>query len=226
MSFPRHEGERDAIIIAFPQQRVTPAEAEITAEAIVVPLPGVADFGNVAVSESREETLVSESDTGVAEEDDSPPSERVSRRAHNVALHALAQRGQSRAELEARLVSRELPREAVNDEIVRLEQRGLIDDEALAIDLVDKYSERRGLGRQAVAHKLRERNIAPEIISRVLESVSDDDERARLLEVADDRARALRSLPPAVAKRRLVAYLQRRGFSGQDVFAVVNDVLG
>jgi regulatory protein len=153
------------------------------------------------------------------------PTDRQRRRAHNVAVHALAGRGQSREEIERKLLSRELPEEAVADEIERLEGLGLINDVDLASDLVDRYAQRQGLGRHAVAQKMRERRIAPEVIAHALSAVSDADEQGRLLEVARDRARALRSLAPDVAKRRLAAYLQRRGFRGNDIFSVIDEVL-
>jgi regulatory protein len=203
------EGERDATIIAFPLQRVTPPSGDDTREAVVIEMTGITPEEPVEALESLTEE----------------PTERQRRRAHNVAVHALATRDQSREEIERRLLARQLPDDAVNDEIERLEALGLINDENLARELVDRYALRQGLARQAVAHKMRARNIAPEIISRALESVSDDDEQARLLEVASDRARALRSLAPEVAKRRLVAYLQRRGFRGNDIFSVVDQVL-
>jgi SOS response regulatory protein OraA/RecX len=113
----------------------------------------------------------------------------------------------------------------VADEIERLEGLGLINDVDLASDLVDRYAQRQGLGRHAVAQKMRERRIAPEVIAHALSAVSDADEQGRLLEVARDRARALRSLAPDVAKRRLAAYLQRRGFRGNDIFSVIDEVL-
>lgn len=209
MNNPSVEGERDATIIAFPLQRVTPPESSQSFSAVVTPLTeGSVDLGPEEVSAPLE-----------------APTDRERRRAHNVAVHALTGRGQSREEIERKLLSRELPEEAVADEIERLEGLGLINDSDLASDLLDRYGERKGLGRQAVAQKMRERRISPEIIARTLESVSDEDEHARLLEVASDRARVLQSLAPDVAKRRLVAYLQRRGFRGNAIYAVVDEAL-
>lgn len=205
MSVPSVEGERDATIIAFPLQRVAPPHTSDSCAAVVIPLLG----------------LVTEEDTVSSPE----PTDRQRRRAHNIAVHALAGRGQSREEIERKLLSRELPEEAVADEIERLEGLGLINDVDLASDLVDRYAQRQGLGRQAVAQKMRERRIAPEVIAHALSAVSDSDEQVRLLEVARDRARALRSLAPDVAKRRLAAYLQRRGFRGNDIFSVIDEVL-
>ena len=205
MNNPSVEGERDATIIAFPLQRVTPPEPSASFRAVVIPL-------TEALPHDRSEA-------------NEAPTERQRRRAHNVAVHALAGRGQSREEIERKLLSRDLPEDAVADEIERLEGLGLINDVDLASDLLDRYGQRQGLGRQAVAQKMRDRRIAPEIIASTLESISDEDEHGRLLEVASDRARALQSLAPDVAKRRLVAYLQRRGFRGNDIYSVVDQVL-
>lgn len=156
---------------------------------------------------------------------DANPSERARQRARNVALHALATRGVSKQEIEERLVSRDLPDDVVREEISALERQGLIDDTELASNLVDKYVVRQGLGRRAASEKMRQRGISASIIAGALEGVSNADESARLREVAQDRARALGSLAPEVAKRRLVAYLQRRGYSGNEIFSVVDEVL-
>lgn len=205
MNNPSVEGERDATIIAFPLQRVTPPEPSASFSAVVIPLT---------------DALPEESPEASA-----PATDRQRKRAHNVAVHALAGRGQSREEIERKLLSRELPEEAVAEEIERLEGLGLINDVDLASDLMDRYAQRQGLGRQAVAQKMRDRRIDPEIIASTLESISDEDEHVRLLEVASDRARALQSLAPDVAKRRLVAYLQRRGFRGNEIYSVVDQAL-
>src|SRR5436190_1784612 len=47
-----------------------------------------------------------------------------------------------------------------------------------------------------------------------------------LREAAEKKARSLTGLDPAVAKRRLRAYLLRRGFSGGEVIAAIRKALG
>ena len=208
MSIPFAHGERDATIIAFPVERVSRSPRSASGEAVVISLTAPA-------SPPEEDDDMS----------DTTPSERVRQRARNVALHALATRGVSKVEIEARLVSRELPDDVVQEQISALERQGLIDDADLASNLVDKYVIRQGLGRRAAAEKMRQRGISASVIAGALEGVSNEDESTRLREVAEDRARALGSLAPDVAKRRLVAYLQRRGYSGNEIFSVVDDVL-
>lgn len=220
MSIPFVHGERDAIIIAFPVERVSPPSRSTTREAVVISLA-------TPVRPSEGDDAVSQTSSGepTANTGDANPSERVRQRARNVALHALATRGVSKQEIEERLVSRDLPDDVVQEEISALERQGLIDDTELASNLVDKYVVRQGLGRRAASEKMRQRGISASIIAGALEGVSNADESARLREVAQDRARALGSLAPEVAKRRLVAYLQRRGYSGNEIFSVVDEVL-
>ncbi len=219
MSIPFVDGERDATIIAFPVERVSRAPRAATGEAVVIALSSPAsppeegpDLSDGTSTESPEANEVA-------------ASERVHRRARNVALHALATRGVSKVEIEARLVARELPAEVVAEQISTLERQGLIDDAELASNLVDKYVLRQGLGRRAAAEKMRQRGVPQAVIQEALEGISNEDESSRLREVAEDRARALGSLAPEVAKRRLVAYLQRRGYSGNEIFSVVDQVL-
>ena len=220
MSIPFVQGERDATIIAFPLDRVSKATTPASGDAVVVSLAA-------PVMATEKDETVSEQPEGDSSADAShaAPSDRLRQRARNVALHALATRGVSRVEIEARLVSRELPDDVVQDQISALERQGLIDDAELAGNLVDKYVTRQGLGRRAAAEKMRQRGLSAAVIAGALDGLSSEDESARLREVAEDRARVLGSLAPDVAKRRLVAYLQRRGYSGNEIFSVVDDVL-
>ncbi len=219
MSIPFANGERDATIIAFPVERVSHVSRTPAGDAVVISLTS-------AANPSGEDDEMSDStSTESPEGSETAVSDRVRQRARNVALHALATRGVSKVEIEARLVARELPAEVVAEQITDLERQGLIDDAELASNLVDKYVLRQGLGRRGAAEKMRQRGVSNTLIEEALEGISNEDESARLREVAEDRARALGSLAPEVAKRRLVAYLQRRGYSGNEIFGVVDEVL-
>jgi regulatory protein len=109
-------------------------------------------------------------------------------RAENVSMHALTRRGQSRRELERTLRSRDLPDDVIRHEIDRLERVGLIDDIALAQNLVGVLQERKGLGRTAIASELTRRLLSPAAIEYALELVDTGDERARAREVAVESA--------------------------------------
>ena len=146
-------------------------------------------------------------------------------RAENVSMHALTRRGQSRRELERTLRSRELPEDVIAHEIERLERVGLIDDIALAQNLVGVLQERKGLGRTAIASELTRRLLSPAAIEYALELVDTGDELARARDLAVKRAAQLSSYDRETAERRLAGYLARRGYSGSTVRAAVQHAL-
>lgn len=147
-------------------------------------------------------------------------------RAHNIGLHGLTRRNMSVAEMVALLESREIEHDDAEAEIARLEAVGLLDDRALAETLVRTLRERKGLGKSAIASELRRRAIAPEIALDALDQVDADDELNRAIEIARKRASQLRSYDSATAQRRLYAFLQRRGYSGQILSRAVDAALG
>ena len=150
---------------------------------------------------------------------------KAERRASNVSLNALARKGMSSREMEKLLERRELEPELIEAEIARLEGAGLLDDSSLAENLVRTLHERKGLGRSAISAELRRRQLDDSAISVALESIDADDELERAIEVATKRAGQLQSYDAETAKRRLGAYLQRRGYGGSVLSAAMNAAL-
>jgi len=145
--------------------------------------------------------------------------------AHHVALKALGRRGLSRREMERALQGRDFDDDSVAEQIERLERVGLVDDRALAQNLVGTLQERKGLGRSAIAAELTRRLLAPAAIAYALELVDTGDEIGRARELAIKRARQLRGYDHETAVRRLSGYLARRGYSGSTVRAAVDQAL-
>ena len=142
----------------------------------------------------------------------------------NVSMHALARRGMSSHEMRDYLIGREFEATDVDLEVERLESVALLDDVALAETLVRTLRDRKGLGKSALTAELRRRrldNLAIEIALGAL----DDDELERALEIAHKRASQLRSYDAETAKRRLGAFLQRKGYSGSVVSTAVQRAL-
>lgn len=179
-------------------------------------LPGVTPPGRASDVHSRDD---SRDDV----RDDSRDDDRA--RAENVSMHALTRRGQSRRELERTLRARDLPDDVIDHEIQRLEGVGLIDDIALAQNLVGVLQERKGLGRTGIAAELTRRLLSPAAIEYALELVDTSDELARARELAVKRAAQLVSYDRETAHRRLSGFLARRGYSGSTVRAAVEHAL-
>lgn len=154
-----------------------------------------------------------------------PAAEPKSARPENASMHALARRGMSVAEMTRLLEAREIEPDEVEAEIARLAGVGLLDDSALAETLVRTLRDRKGLGRSAISAELRRRKVDQGAIDEALDSIDTDDELARAIEVATKRAGQLSSYDAATAKRRLGAYLQRRGYGGSVLSAAINAAL-
>ena len=144
-----------------------------------------------------------------------------SSRPENVSMHALTRRGMSVSEMTTLLERREIDPDEVAAEVERLESVGLLDDSVLAENLVRTLQERKGLGRSAVSAELRRRKVDPLAIEEALGAIDTDDELNRAIEVASKRAGQLRSYDQETAKRRLGAYMQRRGYSGSVLSAAM-----
>ncbi|MBX9470556.1 regulatory protein RecX [Microcella sp.] len=136
------------------------------------------------------------------------------RRAENITMHALTRRGQSRAEVADLLRRREIDSVTAETELTRLESVGLIDDRALALDLVDRLRSRKKLGPSALRNELMQRKLDRAAIDEALAESAHDDDDDLLLDLARDRARRLGGLDRTTAERRLVDFLARKGHTG------------
>jgi regulatory protein len=143
---------------------------------------------------------------------------------NNVSMHALARRGMSSREMRDYLIGRDFEPGAVDDEVERLESVALLDDVALGETLVRTLRDRKGLGRSALTAELRRRHLDATAIEIALEGL-DDDELERATEIAHKRAGQLRSYDTETAKRRLGAFLMRKGYSGSVVSTAVQRAL-
>lgn len=144
-----------------------------------------------------------------------------------ISMRALGRKGVSTSELRSTLMRNDLDADVVEQEIERLTRVGLLDDVALATDLVDRLHDRKGLGRQGVVAELRKRGIDQAAIDAALDAAADDDddEFLRAVELAQKRAGQLRGLDRATAERRLSGFLMRKGYNGGIVRIAVERAL-
>jgi regulatory protein len=141
-------------------------------------------------------------------------------------LKALERRSHATAELRRRLLQKGHPPAAVDSAIGRAREAGLLDDVAFARNFVESRAAR-GRGPARLRRDLAAMGVAREHVDTALRAQWADPEDALTLaaELAAKRARQLAGLPREVRRRRLVAYLARRGFSGSGVVELVVRVL-
>ena len=137
---------------------------------------------------------------------------------YNRALDALARRARSRSELRRWLLERDYAADEVDAVLERLVAGRLLDDLAFARGFAHaRLGAGRGFGQTRVRLELLRRGVARELIDRVLAEHQEDagvDPAQAVEAAARKRLRSLAGLEPAVAERRLIAWLLRRGFPG------------
>lgn len=134
---------------------------------------------------------------------------------YDKATAALARKGRPRRDLERYLKQRDHAAHDITWALDRLEQLGLLDDAAFARAFVDGPARSRGYGARRIVAELRRRGVESALADRVIGARGEDAaevENEALAVAAARRARALRTLDPVVALRRLTAWLVRRGF--------------
>ena len=148
--------------------------------------------------------------------------------AYRAAVRVEARRSHARADLRRRLIQKQHPPAAVDDALARLTGQGLLDDARFArAYAASRLGRGRGPARlikDLLAQGV-ERRLAEAAVARaVTDEGVDPDEEARA--IAERRVRQLADLPAPVRKRRLTAYLLRRGFSGGKMRALVERLCG
>ena len=146
--------------------------------------------------------------------------------AHRAALRALARRAHARFDLRRRLLQKQHPPAAVEAALDRLVTAGLLDDTRFARDYAAAKAYR-GRGPARLVRDLLsqgiDRLVAEEAVQTSLANEGIDPTRA-VRALAEKRARQLAALPAPVRKRRLTAFLVRRGFGGAEVRKVVDSI--
>jgi regulatory protein len=107
----------------------------------------------------------------------------------------------------------------------RLEELGLVDDEAFAQDWVASRQQRRYLSRSALRRELQGKGVDRDHVDSALATIDTADELTAARALANRKSSAMRGLEPVVRKRRLAGVLARRGF-GPGIISTVLSELG
>lgn len=135
----------------------------------------------------------------------------------------------SRREVRRHLVAKGFSGPEADAACVRLVELGILDDERLARNAAEAALARRGEARANVASALATRGIPASIVETVLPEVFADEEGTgeveRAIAVGAHRLRVLHGTDVSI-RRRLGAYLARRGYPMDVVVEAVNRLTG
>lgn len=142
-------------------------------------------------------------------------------------LRVLERRSFARADLARRLVRKGHPRPAVESAVERAAGLGLLDDAEFARNYVQTRA-LRGRGPARLTRDLMAMGVERALIERAIaaEWPEGSDATGVPLALASKRAAQLGDLPRPVKRRRVLAYLARRGFAGREISDIVARVVG
>jgi len=161
-------------------------------------------------------------------------------RVRDAALNLLSYRARTRQELRTRLRKKGFPPARIDPCLDRLQEKGFLDDKAVAAAFVRDRLRHRPRGSARLSSELRAKGVVGDVAAKVIKNVFDDEEvtdqmlarevatgwvsrqNAKVLAalVSDERGVAQQS-----ARRRLYGYLARRGFRGEALSAGMDEAL-
>lgn len=143
--------------------------------------------------------------------------------AYQKAIHLLDYRPRTEKEIRVKLLQKGFETEEINAVIQRLQEVNLIQDQQFARMWIDNRNDFHPRSQRLMRYELRNKGVSEQMIDTALaESVSDQELAAR---AAAGYARRLNSLDQKEFRKRLSAFLARRGFSYETVAPVVRSFL-
>lgn len=149
--------------------------------------------------------------------------DNLEEQARNVLLKLLERGPKSASELASALEKHDIPKEIAAQVIQRFSEVQLIDDQAVAEQVVSASRRTKGLARSMVKRKLADKGLDQQVIDEVAAGITDEDELKVATELAIKRLGQLSHFDSETQKRRLVGFLQRRGFSSSIVFEAIRE---
>ena len=149
-------------------------------------------------------------------------NEKLEQRAKNVLLHQLSRSMKTRFQLQEILKKREIPDEIAQLALDRFTEAQLIDDAVFAAAYVRTRLEN-GRSVSAIRGELRRKGVAQELIEAELEGVDSNREQEIANRLAANRYSRMLNLEAEVRKRRLLGFLQRRGFSQSIAYRAISN---
>ncbi len=143
------------------------------------------------------------------------------------AMRSLESRLHSRSELKRKLMRHEYGDAVVEGVLSDLQRLGYIDDARFAKSKALSAAQHKHHGKRRAMMELMRSGVKGDVAKVALDEVYDaTDPVAEAKALAEKQKARLQRLDPAVARRRLVGMLQRRGFDYEAIKPVVNAMLG
>lgn len=151
----------------------------------------------------------------------------MQRSTYDRALDLLAIRARSVAELRKKLLEKGAESTEVDEAIVRLRDQQLLDDADFARQFARAKVLGTGSSRRRIVQELARKGVARDVANEAVEGLRQTegiDPSAAIHRVAEKKWKALSKLDFFTARRRLYAFLARRGFNPEEIRTVMPEL--
>jgi regulatory protein len=150
-------------------------------------------------------------------------------RSYDRGIDILAVRPRASADLRRTLIKKGDRAASVDQAIARLQAAGFLDDDQFARQFARAKALGAGASKRRIEQELRRRGVAGTAATRAIEDTFRDeqiDDQTSIERVATKKLRMLSRLDPATQRRRLYAFLARRGYDSDTIGATVRRLVG
>lgn len=144
-------------------------------------------------------------------------------KAIDVAVNLLSYRPRSKNEIRQKLRKKDYEEIVIETAIERMVTRGYLDDQAFARFWIESRNRSKPRGKRALSYELRNKGVSDAIIRELLEELVDESSGA--YEAAQKRIRRMRGKTQYEFKRKVGAFLQRRGFNYEAVNQALETII-
>jgi regulatory protein len=144
---------------------------------------------------------------------------------YELALRILEFRARSEAELRRKLVAKGRSQTDVNEVIGRLRDQKILDDAAFARQFARTKLLSAGTSKRRVLQQLAQKGVRRDVADQALVELHEDegvDDSKGIRRVAEKKWKSLGKLDDFTRRRRLYAFLARRGFDADEIRDVMS----
>jgi regulatory protein len=148
------------------------------------------------------------------------------KKSRSAAYRYLSYRARSYSETQDHLTQKDYPVSIVNRTLSDLVKYGYINDEKFALDRGRSRIANKKFGPYRLKQDLLGKGISRELVDQTLTRLYaevDEEELAKL--AAEKKVHQLRGVDAKVKRRRLIQFLQRKGFSSDIIFKTVHQLV-
>lgn len=146
-------------------------------------------------------------------------------KAKDFLLRKLNARPRTRSELAKELREKAFADEVAKDALDRLEEVGLINDDEFAKSWVTTRHRSRGIAGGVLRQELRQKGVSDEVAQGAIEEITEEEEFASALKLAQKKYRSLAREDRETQIRRLVGFLARKGYSSSLCYKVAKEIV-